>query len=72
MDLLTIKVVLGLSVPFLLATLWAVIHAAQKEFGSLREKVDLDDGCRHSFYRFYYLSDIRFPEKGIKLGEMNE
>jgi len=39
MDFDTIKMVLGLSVPFLLATLWAVIHAAQKEFGSLREKV---------------------------------
>ena len=39
MDFHTIKMVLGLSVPFLLATLWAVIHAAQKEFGSLREKV---------------------------------
>jgi hypothetical protein len=39
MDFFTIKVVLDLSVPFLLATLWAVIHAAQKEFGSLREKV---------------------------------
>ena len=39
MDFHTIKIVLGLSVPFLLATLWAVIHAAQKEFGSLREKV---------------------------------
>ena len=39
MDFYTIKIVLGLSVPFLLATLWAVIHAAQKEFGSLREKV---------------------------------
>jgi len=39
MDFQTIKMVLGLSVPFLLATLWAVIHAAQKEFGSLREKV---------------------------------
>lgn len=39
MDFHTIKVVLGLSVPFLLATLWAVIHASQKEFGSFREKV---------------------------------
>lgn len=39
MDFHTIKIVLGISVPFLLATLWAVIHAAQKEFGSLREKV---------------------------------
>jgi hypothetical protein len=39
MDFYTIKMVLALCVPFLLATLWAVIHAAQKEFGSLREKV---------------------------------
>ena len=39
MDFHTIKIVLGISVPFLLATLWAVIDAAQKEFGSLRKKV---------------------------------
>jgi hypothetical protein len=39
MDFQTIKIILGLSVPFLLATLWAVIHASQQEFGSLREKV---------------------------------
>jgi len=39
MDFHTIKIVLGLSVPFLLATLWAVIDVAQKEFGSLRKKV---------------------------------
>ena len=39
MDLHTIKVILGICVPFLLMTLWAVIHAAQKDFGSLREKV---------------------------------
>ncbi len=39
MDFQTIKVVLGLAVPFLLATLWAIIHAAQKEFDSFREKV---------------------------------
>ena len=39
MDFYTIKMVLGLSVPFMLATLWAVIHAAQKDFGSFREKI---------------------------------
>ena len=39
MDFQTIKVVLGLAAPFLLATLWAIIHAAQKEFDSFREKV---------------------------------
>ena len=38
MDFYTIKMVLGLSIPFLLATLWAIIHAAQNEFGNLREK----------------------------------
>lgn len=38
MDFNTFTVVIGLSIPFLLMTLWAVINAAQKEFGSLRQK----------------------------------
>ncbi len=38
MDLNTFTVIIGLSIPFLLMTLWAVINAANKEFGSLSQK----------------------------------
>jgi hypothetical protein len=71
MDFHTIKVVLGLSVPFLLATLWAVIHAAQKEFGSLREKVLWMMIAAVPFVGFiiYLLFGLR---KGKKSGEANE
>jgi hypothetical protein len=71
MDFHTIKVVLCLSVPFLLATLWAVIHAAQKEFGSLREKVLWMMIAAVPFVGFiiYLLFGLR---KGKKSGEANE
>ena len=70
MDFHTIKIVLGLSVPFLLATLWAVIHAAQKEFGSLREKVLWMMIAAIPFIGFiiYLLFGFR---RGKKLGEIN-
>ena len=38
MDLHTIKVVLGLTAPFLLGTLWAIFNAAQKDFGTFGKK----------------------------------
>ena len=38
MDLHTIAVVLGLTAPFLLGTLWATVNAAQKDFGTLGKK----------------------------------
>ena len=38
MDLQTIAVVLGLTAPFLLGTLWATVNAAQKDFGTLGKK----------------------------------
>jgi hypothetical protein len=38
MDLETFKVIVYLSVPFVLATFWAVLDAAQKDFGSLAHK----------------------------------
>jgi hypothetical protein len=71
MDFDTIKVVLGLSVPFLMATLWAVIHASQKEFGSLREKVLWMMVAAIPFIGFiiYLLFGFR---KGKKLGELHE
>lgn len=71
MDFQTIKVVLGLSVPFLLATLWAVIHASQKEFGSLREKVLWMMVAAIPFIGFVIYLIFGF-RKGKKLGEMNE
>ena len=39
MDLHTAKVILAISVPFLLATVWAIVNAAQKDFGSTGAKV---------------------------------
>ena len=70
MDFHTIKIILGLSVPFLLATLWAVIHAAQKEFGSLREKVLWMMIAAVPFIGFiiYLIFGLR---RGKKKGEMN-
>jgi hypothetical protein len=71
MDLFTIKVVLGISVPFLLATLWAVIHAAQKEFGSLREKILWMAVAAIPFIGFIIYLIFGFRKKE-KFGEMNE
>jgi hypothetical protein len=71
MDFHTIKIVLGLSVPFLLATLWAVIHAAQKEFGSLREKVLWMMVAAIPFIGFIIYLIFGF-RKGKKMGETHE
>lgn len=38
MDFHTIKVVLGLTAPFLLGTLWAILNVAQKDFGTFGKK----------------------------------
>ena len=38
MDLQTIAVVLGLTAPFLLGTIWATVNAAQRDFGTLGKK----------------------------------
>ena len=38
MSLQAISVFLGLCVPFLLLTVWAVVNAAQKDFGSIGKK----------------------------------
>ncbi len=70
MDFYTIKIVLGLSVPFLLATLWAVIHAAQKEFGSLREKVLWMMIAAIPFIGFIIYLIFGF-RRGKKMGEIN-
>jgi hypothetical protein len=71
MDFHTIKVVLGLSVPFLLATLWAVIHASQKEFDSFREKVLWMMVAAIPFVGFIIYLIFGF-RKGRKMGEMHE
>ena len=70
MDFHTIKIVLGISVPFLLATLWAVIHAAQKEFGSLREKVLWMMVAAVPFIGFVIYLIFGF-RRGKKMGETN-
>jgi hypothetical protein len=71
MDIQTIKTVLAIAVPFLLATLWAVIHASQREFGSLRSKVLWMMIAAIPFIGFiiYVLFGIR---KGKKIGESHE
>lgn len=71
MDFHTIKIVLGLSVPFLLATLWAVIHASKNEFGSLKKKVLWMAIAAIPFIGFIIYLIFGF-RKGKKLGEMNE
>ena len=71
MDFHTIKIVLGFSVPFLLATLWAVIHAAQKEFGSLKEKVLWMMVAAIPFIGFIIYLIFGF-RRGKKMGEMHE
>lgn len=38
MDLHTLKVLVYIAIPFILATIWAVLDAAQKDFGSLAHK----------------------------------
>ena len=38
MDFHTIKVVLGLTAPFLLGTLWATVNVAQKDFETFGKK----------------------------------
>ncbi len=70
MDFHTITIVLGLSVPFLLATLWAVLHAAQKEFDSFREKVLWMMIAAIPFIGFIIYLIFGF-RKGKKKGEMN-
>ena len=39
MDLKTAGTVLLLSIPFMLLTVWAVVNAAQKDFGTMGKKV---------------------------------
>ncbi len=39
MDLYTIQVILLLSIPFFLGTIWAMVNAAQKEFSSAAIKI---------------------------------
>jgi hypothetical protein len=38
MDLKTIGVIVGLTIPFMLLTIFAIINAAQKDFGSTGKK----------------------------------
>jgi hypothetical protein len=39
MDLYTIQVILLLSIPFFLGTIWAMVNAAQKDFSSMAVKI---------------------------------
>ena len=38
MDLHTLKVILGISLPFFLLTVWAIVNVLQKDFGSIGQK----------------------------------
>ncbi len=39
MNLDALLVVLGICVPFILLSIWGLLNAAQKEFGSLEKKI---------------------------------
>lgn len=39
MNLNTLYVVLAIALPFMLLSFWAILNAAQKEFGSLEKKM---------------------------------
>jgi hypothetical protein len=39
MELKTVGIVIVLSIPFFFATIWAVVDAAQKDFGTMGQKV---------------------------------
>jgi hypothetical protein len=39
MDLHTLKVILLLSIPFFMGTVWAMVNAAQKEFSTVAVKI---------------------------------
>ncbi len=38
MDLQTITIVITISIPFFLLTIWAIVNAAQKDFGTIGKK----------------------------------
>ena len=38
MDLKTAGTFILICIPFFLMTVWAIVHAAEKDFGSIREK----------------------------------
>jgi hypothetical protein len=71
MNFETIKIVLALAAPFLLATLWAIIHASQKEFGSLKEKTIWMLVAAIPFIGFIIYLIFGF-RKGKKLGENHD
>lgn len=38
MDLVTPSIIIALTIPFFIGTVWAVVNVLQKDFGSLGEK----------------------------------
>ena len=38
MDLSAIEIVIGICIPFVLITFWAIFDAAQRDFGSIEKK----------------------------------
>jgi len=38
MEMSAVKLVLGVCIPFVLLTLWAIIDAAQRDFGGIEKK----------------------------------
>ncbi len=68
MTLEAVYVVVGIATPFILLTIWAVLNAAQKEFGSLGKKATWMLVAAVPFFGFiiYLLFGFR---KGKKPGE---
>ena len=38
MDFSTIKIIIGICIPFVILTLWAIFDAAQRDFGAIEKK----------------------------------
>lgn len=58
-----IYTVLGISVPFVLLTFWAIFDAASRDFGTIEKKGRLGARLGGPVHRVYHLLDFR-PEAG--------
>jgi hypothetical protein len=65
MNLKTIMVVLALTVPFFLMTVWAIVDSLQRDFSSIRQKVlwCLVAAIPFAGSIFYFLFGIRQGRK---------
>ena len=38
MDISTVKIIIGICIPFVILTLWAIFDAARRDFGAIEQK----------------------------------